>query len=283
MAVINLATMAEGPKLVNKVIGELNKASAFMSAAQNVQISYTGTILPSVTDHDAEWVAEGAVKPVVQPTLDQLEITGKKLAKIVYVTKEFADNYDYIWNKIQTDAIGSLARTYDKTVAGLVAAPFGFTSFGDLPVSTVTNRASFIAAIAPVQGKSTSHIVLNEVLLYELMALSNSSDQGILTITDTHINGIRYVLADLRTSEPLGFVGPFATDAFAGVIPGTVRLERSNEATILDNGNLVNLWQENKVAILVEGYFGFRTTSDSVENSAYSSVFRGLGTVESGS
>ena len=212
MAVINLATLAEGPKLVNKVIGELNKASAFMSAAQNVQISYTGTILPSVTDHDAEWVAEGAVKPVVQPTLDQLEITGKKLAKIVYVTKEFADNYDYIWNKIQTDAIGSLARTYDKTVAGLVAAPFGFTSFGDLPVSTVTNRASFIAAI-----------------------------------------------------------------------PGTVRLERSNEATILDNGNLVNLWQENKVAILVEGYFGFRTTSDSVENSAYSSVFRGLGTVESGS
>lgn len=279
MAIVDLTALPDGPKLVDYVVSEINKASAFMQVSKQLPLSYSGSVIPKTTQGYAAWIAEGASKPVRQPEFDTLTMTGKKLAKIVYVTNEFAQDKAVVWDTIKRDAFGTLAKTFDATVAGLVTAPTGFTTLAGSPVAVVTGRASFIAAIAPVQGKATTAIVLNEVLKYELLAISNSLEGGVLTITDTTINGIPYVILPLETTEPLGFVGPFRTDAFFGVIPGSVRVSMSNEATIVDEGVTVSLWQENKTAFLVEGYYGFRT-SDDFEN-ASGSLFREITTAVS--
>lgn len=265
MAVVDLtATPGSGPKLANFIVGRVNETSKFMAASKRLDLDAYGTVIPSVTEGgDAQWIAEGAKKPVVQPVFDSLSITGKKLAKIVYVTTEFAANHKKVLAKIEADAIGSLARTFDRTVAGLVTAPTGFTSLGGSTVRNISNWETFIAAITPQGVNANDRIILNTTMKFQLMALPNHTNTGpLLQITDNSINGIPYLEADFRTTDALAFIGPFSTDAFWGVIPGSVSVKRSTEATIDDNGTLVHLFQENKVAFLVEGYFGFRTSDD---------------------
>ena len=93
MTVLKTSDLNDNATLVRSVIAEVNKASAFQTVSQQLPLTPNGSIITSLGRSDASWVAEGAAKPVNNPALDQLTLTGHKLAKIVYVSKEFADDY----------------------------------------------------------------------------------------------------------------------------------------------------------------------------------------------
>lgn len=244
---------------VHDIVGAVEKGSVFMGIAKEVKIGHDGLVLQSMGQELAAFVGEGGVKPVINPSFSEFRMKPFKLARIVYSTEEALRETGALANLLLTEAAGSLARTFDAAILGAVASrPVGFDTLvdiTDLPL-VITGYPSFVLATAPKGGYAPSHIVLNHALKTQLMMIVNDHQAPILVITDSTINGVPYRIVEFPGQvTPFGYVGPFSERLLWGVVPGTVSARQSNEATILDNGVLVNLWQENKVAFLVEAEF----------------------------
>jgi HK97 family phage major capsid protein len=276
MTALKSTDVVTAATIEDKIVTAVEKASVFQTISSYKQLSRDGVVINEYGQSLGKFVGEGESKPVNNPSFKEFSMKPFKVAKIVYITTELKDDQKEIERAILVEAAGTLGRTFDAAVLGQIAnTPAGFDELtGAAGTVTISDYATFVDATAPVKGKAVSHIVLNRELLTTLKRAMNGFGQPALTITATHINDIPYVLLDSIADEdsesptfgtvvPTGFVGPFATRAIWGSIPGSVKIKMSEDATINDNGVLVNLWQENKVAYLVEASYGFRVYDQS--------------------
>lgn len=257
-------------EVANEVIAKVEKGSAFQRAARQVRLPGSGTLQYSVGQNDGFFVDEGAKKPVADAPLGNQTMNAFKIARITTMTNEFEDDAEQVASAIETEVIGSIARTFDKAVAGLLGTPvpagFDQLSVGVSPV-TVTDYATFVAALSDVEanGGEATAIVLTRPLLRQLQGITSTlTGRSLLNINATSsdsgdIEGVPYFVFS-GTSAALGWIGDF-TKARWGVVDGSLGYAKDPSTSVTIDGELVSMFETNQTALRVEGRFGFRVAS----------------------
>lgn len=252
------------PQLVAVILDKLQVNSGFQAASKLVPLTPSGVIIGNLGTTEADWVGEGEKKPAKKNAVSEVTIVGKKLAKVVAWTDEAGVAVPNLEALLENEALPALALAFDKTVAGEKGAPTGFDTLTGVTKANVQVRADFIKAVAPKTNRAGKNsIVLNEIMLSELDALTNAQGGALLNIERLSdytgkINGVQYFVYGSDLATPKGFVGPFADKAYWGVLPGSVRVEKVYGSYEDESGTIVHLDQENKKAMVVEGRFGFK-------------------------
>ena len=259
----NLLTQPEINDLVLEVYGK----SKVQQVAKQIRMGDSGVILQDMHGKLAEFVVEGAKKPVINPTFTNWKLEPFKIARIVVTTEEALRVEGALEALMLTELSDSIAHTFDTAFFGGDAAvptkPVGFdslTSITDAEV-VISGYTSFIQAMAPKAGKRPDHIFLNSELLTELQMIVNDHQSPILVFGssakyDGTINNVSYTIIEVPgVVTPVGYTGPFTTRLLWGVVPGSVSIRKSNEATVVVDGVVVSLWQENKIAFLCEASY----------------------------
>lgn len=253
-------------ELSNVVVTGLELGSAFQKAATSVPLDGNGMIIPILGQADAQWVTEGALKPIVDAPISDVELRATKMARVSLYTTEMENDIPQLVKAVKDEIAASLSRTFDKTVAGLITAPAGFSNFSASDTVNISDYASWIHAISTVKGYPTDAIVLNTHCLDGLRSLVSTVGTPLLNIVGDAksgtINGVPYFGYIDGTTEAHGIVGPFAR-ALWGVVDGSVIVDILRETAQLPDGTIVALRQKNMIGVLVEARVGFKVYDES--------------------
>lgn len=253
--------------------------SAVMRLARQIALPGPGITIPIVaSDAAADWVAETAEKPVSEATLNKKVITPYKLAVIELFSNEFKRDLPRVYDELARRLPSSIGKKFDETVFAGTAPGTGFDV---LTNCTAVNLQNTTASATVYSNLVTA---LNTVVThdYELTgwALSPKSEPILLGAVDTSGRPIftqgategfdgmllgRPVARSKRVykqgvaNDVLGFAGDW-DKAFWGTVEG-IKIAISEEATVNDGSNQINLWQRNMFAIRVEAEMGFAVES----------------------
>lgn len=249
--------------------------SAVMRLAQRVALPGTGITIPMITgDAAAAWVGETAEKAVSKPSLDGKAMTPYKIAVIELFSQEFRRDLPRVYAELARRLPASIGKKFDETVFAGTAPGSNFdvlTNCTAVDIQSTANSATVYKNLVKIYKEIADHDA-------ELTgwALSPKADAILLDVTDTtgrpvfvptvHDGSIgnllgapvmrsRRVYKQGTSNDVLGFAGDW-TKAFWGMV-GDIEVAISEEATINDGENQVNLWQRNMFAIRVEAELGF--------------------------
>lgn len=277
------------PKEISAEIwANTQEESAVMRLAREIKLPGSGVTIPTVTgDAAADWVDETDEKKVSRATIGAKMITPYKLAVIEPFSKEFRRDLPALYAELVRRLPNALAKKFDSTVFGSVAPGSNFATLGGAGAVPVGPHASDVrkgtwaglveafstvaAADGTLSGWALSSqakaILLNQVdttgrpLLAESIA-AGSSVPTLLGEPVTYTKGVY----SSGTPNTIGFAGDWASAVYGTV--EDVRVSVSEEASITDGTvevadgveipRVLNLWQRNMFAILVEVEVGFQ-------------------------
>ena len=253
--------------------------SAVMRLAQEIALPGPGVTVPIVTgDAAADWVTETAEKPVSEATLDKKVITPYKIAVIELFSNEFKRDLPRVYAELERRLPSSIGKKFDETVFAGTAPGSGFdvlTNCTAVNIESTANSMTVYKNLVQVLKTVTDAD-------YELTgwALSPKADPILLGAVDTAGRPIfvptanegsigsllgapvarsRRVYKQGTANDVLGFAGDW-TKAFWGTVGG-IKVSVSEEATVNDGSNQINLWQRNMFALRVEAELGFAVES----------------------
>ena len=242
--------------------------SAIMQLARKINIPGTGIKIQTITGEPvAEWVGETESKPVSTHTFGQKVITPYKMAFIEPFSNEFRRDKAALYAECVNRAPKALGRLFDETVQGTTAPGSGFDTLGGAQTVSLTPSGSgtvydqFLAADALIsaaggimdgiglapQGKSKVLAAVdgqNRPLF--TAGVSSDSIQPILGAPVKVAKGL-YVQGSPNT---VGLAGDFES-AVWGSVEG-IQIAISDQATLVHNGETINLWQQNMFAVRFE-------------------------------
>lgn len=268
-------------ELANEVIAKAVEESAVMQLAQQIALPGRGEAVPVVTaDASAAWTTESTEKAVSKATFGLKTMKPYKLAVIELFTDEFRRDIPALYDELVRRLPSAIAKKFDYTVFHGTAPGTGFDVLSSSPSQS----------IAPVTGVNTYQQL---VTAYETLAAGGYSLDGfaiapqgraaLMAAVDgdgrplfvpsvdggmfANILGAKVVGASQAykvgsASGPniVGFAGDWS-QARWGIVDG-INIAFSNEATINDGTNQVNLFQRNMFAVRVEAELGFICTDD---------------------
>lgn len=235
--------------------GSVQGKSAFQ-AASNEQVIVPGTINHLLTSLvlDPQKVEEGGKKPAGGAD-NRIQLTADKYAYIYVSTEEAIEqlgegNLD---NKLSEGAVNYFAKKFDVDVA---AGVLGNTE--DVDELEVTDWTSFKAGVNA--SPQASAIVMSTAFWNSISDYTNAQGNyfipqvggGLTDLFDLPV--IKY-----RSTEPVAFVGDFeGASAYGVAVPSSGMVRKAKDGIVVDtNGVEHNLTQENKVAHIIEAYYGF--------------------------
>lgn len=261
----------------NEILQTMQEQSVVMRLARQIPLPGRGVTIPVITgDPEAAWVAEGGAKPVSNPTLSQKLMTAYKLAVIVPFSMEFTRDAKVLYDELVKRIPGALGKKFDETVFGKVQKPGdNFDTFANVQAQSlysdvygglvdadtdvsIHNGIVNGYAMSP-QGKSVLLKARDEN--GRPIFINNVSEGAVPVIlgSPTYMSKGVYAAGAAATSTPetLGYVGDW-TQALYGTVEG-IDVSISDQASIVDaEGNTINLWQQNMVAVRAEIEIGFR-------------------------
>lgn len=268
---INTTSIKLPSEVSSDIIQKLQENSAVMRLARKVELPGNGLTIPVITgDPEAAWVAETDKKKVSKAGLDTKLMSAYTLAVIVPFSNQFKRNASSLYDALVERLPLALAQKFDNTVFGGTTAPG--ENFDTLATVTAQDIGTdvykaLVAADADIasHGGITSGFVLSPQMKSELLLavdgnkrplFVNSVADGavpmLLSVPTTQSKGA-YVAGSPNT---LGFAGDW-TQAVYGTVEG-VQISISDQATLTDGGNTINLWQQNMFAVRAEIEIGFR-------------------------
>lgn len=270
MANKNILTAGElklPASLSSDILAEAQSASAIQQLATQVALPGTGSSIHVITgDSEAAWVEEGGEKPVSKPSVTQKLMTPHKLAVIEVFSKELIDDAPALYNELKRRLPGALGRKFDQTILNGTAPGSGFDVLTNAPEISVATKGWYkgsveaMKSIAKNRGALTGFAVTpfaEADILGELdgnkrpLFISNPQTEGAIG----SILG-RPVYKSEHIDKYLGVAGDWSTARW-GVVNG-IEVRVSDQATVnTGDGQPVNLWQTNQVAVLVEARYGF--------------------------
>ena len=286
MTALDLSRSTSGvyltPEQSNEIWTDVFKQSAVTQLAKGVKLPGSGMEYDTLGDLSAaKWVSETDEKPVDKPTIGSRIMKPFKVAKIVPVSEEFVRDKGALWAKIKERAAQSIAQTIDQTfLTGLIAAPSTETMDTLKDAQTVSigsgKYADFvkIATTILTNDGDLNGIALSPHGLAEVLKATDANDHPLLVPSQsTEIGtlfGARVVkspwghVPEIKADTPHGIsaskevfgVAGDWTNALYGTVEG-IKMKISDQATINDNGNQINLWQRNMIAFLIEAEIGF--------------------------
>lgn len=254
-------TNAFAPQLAGTIVKRVHASSAFQAVGTQAQTTGNGLVIPTIGKGKASWVGQGEKKLASDAPTGTITINPQVLQRTVIFSEQLLADGTALANYIVEEAAGSLATSFDQTVAGEIVAPAGFATLGAAGAVEVTSYATFRAAISSANGKRNTAIVLNVFLLDELQAIVNGSDAPVLNIVGAAdgrsgtINGFPYRVFESDATTPVGFVGPF-DEFYWGVVSGSFSVEPLTEAAYDEAGEVVLLKARNLRAVRVEARYG---------------------------
>lgn len=247
-------------------------ASAVMQLAQKVDLPGSGVSVPIITgEPEADWVNETDEKPVSRPTFDNKIMTPYTAAVIVPFSNQFKRDKAGLYNEILRKLPQALARKFDSTVFGLTSGAPGsnFDTLGGAPQVGIAGK-TYAGLVAADQAIAAGGGILNGWALSPQargLLLGAVDTTGRPLFTGSAAEGQVPTLLGAPTAvtkgvyapgtpNRLGFAGDW-TSAHYGVVEN-IQLDISDQATISDGGEQLNLWQRNMFAVRVEFEVGFR-------------------------
>ncbi len=249
--------------------------SAIMRLANRIALPGSGVTVPVITgDAAAGWVAESAEKPVSEATLGDKKITPYKIAVIELFSNEFRRDMPRVYEMLAQRLPNSIGKKFDETIFAGSAPGSNFdvltnstavniqdttggkTVYGNL----VTALSTVASADAELTGWAMSPKA-DPILLGATdttgrpIFVPSANDGAIGSVLGAPIFRTRRAYKQGTASDVLGFAGDWSKAHWGMVEDITVKI--SDQATINDGTNQVNLWQRNMFAVLVEAELGF--------------------------
>lgn len=272
-------SMALPSALSAEVLQKASQESAIMRLAEKIDLPGTGVTIPViVSDPTAAWVAETEKKPVGNATPGTKLMQAFKVATIMTFSKELVRDAAALYRAIVEKGPAAIAKVFDQTIIGAVNAPSAsnFDTFANCTAVSIANANNgtylgLVAAngnIAQAGGRMNGVAVgaQGESLLFSAVDttgrpifMPSANDGSIGAVLGSRIvenNGL-YVAGTSPAPNIVGIAGDW-TQAKYGIVNG-IEFSYADQASIDDgNGNTINLWQQNMVAVLVEAELGFR-------------------------
>ena len=281
MADINRTTnsMALPSALSAEVLQKASQESAIMRLAEKIDLPGTGVTIPViVSDPTAAWVAETEKKPIGNATPGTKLMQAFKVATIMTFSKELVRDAAALYRAIVDKGPAAIAKVFDQTIIGATAAPSAsnFDTFANCTAVSIANanNGTYLGLVAANQNIATAGGRMNgvavgaqgESLLFSavdttgrpiFMPTANDGSIGAVLGSQIVENNGLYVAGTSPAPNVVGIAGDW-TQAKYGIVNG-IEFSFADQASIDDgNGNTINLWQQNMVAVLVEAELGFR-------------------------
>jgi len=238
-----------------------DKLKGYRSVPFNIEIS------GQLSGGSAQWVGEGARKPLTNPTFGNVEVDEHKLAAITVYTQELLRRADPAIDRlvlddlieaskalIDTTFLGSQAET-NTTPVGILNGVTAITPSGSTAAQIEADLMKLITAFVTANlSTDNSYFLMSETraMQYALLrdALGNTYFNGM------NFSGARSLLGiPVVTSQAVGDkVILVKMSELLVAEDGGVDVAYSDQATLVDGSTTHNLWQENKFAIRVEKF-----------------------------
>lgn len=281
MSEITRNTIALPEEVASEILAKTQEQSAVMKLARKITLPGPGVAIPVITaDPEADWVDEAGLKPVSRSSLAKKKLIGYKLAVIEPFSEEFTRDARALYDALVQRLPGALAAKFDKTVFGNVTAPGeNFDTLADATAQSLSSNAyaGLVAADGDIatHGGITNGFVLSpqgkSVLLSETDEVGrplfiNSVAEGAIPMilgAPCHLSKGAYKAASGTDPAIVGVVGDWSQAVWGTV--EDVKIKVSDTATLTDGDDVINLWQQNMVAVMAEIEIGF-VCDDSVFN-----------------
>lgn len=256
--------------LVDTVIQGVREGSAVMSLANRMVIPGSGVTMNVITgDPEPAWTVESTEKTVSEPTFANKVMQPYKLAVIVPFSDQFRRDEAALYDAIVSRVPDALAKKFDETVFFGTAPGTNFDTLAsadaiDLQKDPYGALVGGINAIA-VAGGNANGIVLSPQANGIIMSARYDSGAGEPVFPNYAANqplfGITTMTrhaaykAGSSAANTVGFIGDWSK-AYYGIVQD-VTIEFSNQATLNDGTNTINLWQRNMFALRCEMEVGF--------------------------
>lgn len=242
--------------------------SAFMQLARKINIPGTGLKIQTITGEPvADWVEETTAKPVSTHTFDKKTIVPYKLAVIEPFSNEFRRDKAALYAECVARAPKALGRKFDETIMGTTAPGTGFDVLGGAqtvsltPSGTDSVYTQFLAADALIsaadgimdgiglapQGKSKVLAAVDGQGRPLFTPGVGSNTVGDILGAKVTVNKGLYVAGSPNT---VGIAGDFE-NAVWGSVEG-IQVAISDQATLVNGEETINLWQQNMFAVRFE-------------------------------
>ena len=270
-----------------EILQKAQDASAIMRLARSVPLPGRGLTIPVITsDPSASWVAETDPKPVSNPGLSTKLMEPYTLAVIVPFSKQFLRDARLLYDNLIALLPGVLAKTFDQTVIGAVAKPgANFDNFAGCTAQSLVasvGHTAYDALVAAFDDIASGGFLMNGVGL-------SPAGQGILLgATDAdgrplflnsvaegtisrilgartemgrglYVSGQAAAGSSSGTPASVGVAGDWS-QALYGTVEG-VKVDYSEDATLIDGTTMIPLFQNNMVAVRAEIEVGFRANT----------------------
>lgn len=261
------ASLVTENRLVGEFVDMLRAATVFDQLAGFRNVPFNSKIPSQLTGGQAQWVGEGAPKPLTNPTYGEVEIKEHKLAAITVYTQELMRRSDPAVDILVRDDLIEASKTLiDNTFldAGAATAvrPAGLLDGITATANTGTTAENYEAdLLALVNSFVTANLSLDGA--YFIMSETRAAQISLLRdalgrsyFEGMALRGTRTLMGiPVITSQTVGDkVILVKTSEILLAQDGGVDVSYSDQATLVDGGTTHHLWQENKFAVRVEKF-----------------------------
>ena len=274
-------------EISQEILQKTQDASAIMRLARSVALPGRGLTIPVITsDPSASWVAETDPKPVSNPGLSTKLMEPYTLAVIVPFSKQFLRDARLLYDNLIARLPGVLAKTFDQTVMGAVAKPgANFDNFAGCTAQSLIASVGHTAYDALVAAFGD---IADGGFMLDGFGLSPAAQGILLGATDSdgrplfvnsvaegaiprilgaraemgrglYVSGQAAAGSSSGTPASVGVAGDWS-QAMYGVVEG-VKVDYSEDATLIDGTTMIPLFQNNMVAVRAEIEVGFRANT----------------------
>lgn len=261
--------------LPGEVSGEIwqktQESSAVMALARRIPLPGLGVTIPVILgDPEAAWTGETQKAPVKRSKLTKKNMIPYKLSVIVPFSNEFKRDLPTLYDALVQRMPGALAKKFDQTVFGGTDAPgadfdtLKSCTAQEIGTDTYGGLVAADADIAENDGILNGWALSPKAKAVLLNAVDNNKRP--LFINSAAEGAIPMVLgAPVRQSKGafvagspavVGFAGDW-TQAAYGTVEG-VKIALSDQATLTDGENTINLFEQGMFAVRAEIEVGFR-------------------------
>lgn len=311
MAPVTLSGMeANGllaPELSGEIFRRVREESAVLRVAGSAPMAITGNeYVIRTVEPEADIVEEAAQKPISDIGLATKTVAPVKAATIVYWSKEARmKNPGGVFSDIQDAMTKAIHRQIDQAILHGKSAKSGATIPGVEYINQTTNRVALGTSAITAGGLTADFLAGYDTVVnadYDFTGFVADPRLRSQVIGAVDVNG-RPVYqtsgTDLTapvsnflglpmtyskaTSGKIGATPDQGTRAFGGDFAGNLKVgfvdqisfRKTDQATLVDGGQTVSLWQNNMEAALVEAIFGW-VIRDTAAFAAYDAEAAGV-------
>lgn len=259
-------------ELSRDVWAQAVEQSAIMQLAQRIDLPGRGIAVPVVTgDVSADWIAESTEKHVGEATYSLKTMVPYKLAVIECFSDEFRRDLPALYAELARRLPAAIAKKFDYTVFQGTAPGSGFdvlTSATAVSIDADAQGNTYQKLVGVIEtlganGFDLTGIAASPQCQAALLGAVDGQGRPLFMTDVTAGGGVSSVLGAkvvkakqaYKANTQVAVAGDWSQARY-GIVDG-INIAISDQATINDGTNQINLWQRNMFAVRVEAELGF--------------------------